>query len=113
MQHRGRRWCGGVSFRRPGVKREERDQNSETDVQEQINMALRFRTDLPRRRRSLQLANVETARRDWNALIKQDQTDEQNETSESEIDRDLPRSCAPVPAAPNSDQQKSWDKREF
>src|SRR3984893_3068760 len=76
-------------------------------------MALRFRTDLPRRGRSLQRANVEAARRDWHALIKQDQTDEQNETSEREIDRDLPRGRAPVPAAPNSDQQKGWDKREF
>ena len=76
-------------------------------------MALRFWTDLPRRSRSLQRANVEAARRDWNALIKQDQTDEQNETSEREIDRDLPRGRAPVPAALDSDQQESWDKREF
>ena len=76
-------------------------------------MALRFRTDLPRHGRSLQRANVEAARRDWNALIKEDQTDEQNETSEREIDRDLPRSRAPVPAAPDSDQQKSRDEREF
>src|SRR5437016_9708938 len=35
-----------------------------------------------------------------------------NETSEREIDRDLPRSRAPVPAAPNSDQQKSRDRSE-
>ena len=53
------------------------------------------------------------ARRDWNALIKQDQTDEQNETSEREIDGDLPRGRAPIPAAPDSDQQKSRDEREF
>ena len=76
-------------------------------------MALRLGADLSRRRRCLQRANVKAARCDWNALVEQDQTDEQNETSERKIDRDLPGGRASVPAAPDSDQQKSRDECEL
>ena len=45
VQHRGRRRRGGVGFRRPGVKRKERDENAEADQQEQEDVALRVGGD--------------------------------------------------------------------
>src|SRR5204863_409300 len=49
-------------------------------------------------------ANIKATRFNWNALIKQNQTDQQNEASNREIDRDLPGSRGPISAAPDSDQ---------
>src|SRR6266487_3677597 len=95
------------------MKREEGDQDSETKEQEQINMTLCLDANLPHRSRGLQRANVETARPDWHALVKQDQTNEQNETTECKIDRDLPSRRGPVSAPPDPDQQKRRDEREF
>src|SRR5205814_6745633 len=104
MQHRRRRRRGCISFRGPGVKWEERDENSEADKQQQINMALRIRRDLTEGGSGFQRADIEATRFNWNALIKQDQTDQQDEASNREIDRDLPRGRGPIPAAPDSDQ---------
>ena len=41
VQHRGRRGRGGIGRRRPGVKREERNENAETDQQEEVRSVLR------------------------------------------------------------------------
>ena len=95
------------------MKGKERDQNSKADQKQQIDVMLRIGGKLPRRDGGLQIANVETARFGRNALIKQDQSKQQNETAEREIDRDLPGGGDTVAAAPNSDQQKCRDEREL
>ena len=41
VQHCRRRWRGRVSFRRPGVKWKQRDENSKANKQQQVNMTLR------------------------------------------------------------------------
>ena len=46
MQHRGRRRRRGVCFRRPRVKWKKRNQNSEADQQQQINVLLCVGADL-------------------------------------------------------------------
>src|SRR5579884_2577617 len=93
---------------------EKRDENSKTDQQQQINVALRVRRDLSDLGRSLhQVAHVETAKRNGKTLVKQDQTQQQNETPDCQIDRDLP--CGPdtISASPNPDQQKRRNQRQF
>ena len=76
-------------------------------------MPLRVWSDLAHSRRSLQNTNIETPRAERKALIKQDQTEQQNEAADRQINRDFPRRCDPISAAPNSDQQKCRDEREF
>ena len=113
MQHRSGCRRGGIRFRRPRVKRKERDENSETDKQQQINMPLRVRRDLAHCGCSLQHANIKTPRGERKALVKQDQAEQQNETADGQIDCNFPGRCDPIPAAPDSDQQKCGDQREF
>ena len=113
VQHCSRRRRGGIGFRRPCVKRKERDENSETDKQQQINMPLRVRSDLAHSSCSPQHANIKTPRSERKALVKQDQAEQQNETADGQVDRDFPGRCDPIPAAPDSDQQKCGDQREF
>ena len=61
MQHRGGRRGGSVGFRRPGVEREERDQNAEPDQQQQKNIALGAGRDLGGR--FLQFAEIKDCAR--------------------------------------------------
>src|SRR4029077_8545702 len=91
----------------------ERDEDSETDKQQQINMPLRFRSDLAHSGCSLQHANIETPRGERIALVKQDQAEQQNETADCQIDCNFPGGCDPIAAAPDSDQQKCGYQREF
>ena len=86
------------------MKWEERDEDSEADKKQQINMALRIRRDLTQGGCGFQRADIKATRFNWNALIKQNQTDQQNEASNREIDRDLPGGRGPISAAPDSDQ---------
>src|SRR5207244_2978835 len=113
MQHRCRCGRGGIRFRSPTVERKKRDENSETDEQQNVNLPLRRGRDLPGERGSLQIANVEAARFDRNALVKQDQSEQQNETPEREINRDFPRSRGAIAASPDADQQKRRDQRQL
>src|SRR6266699_4843268 len=46
MQHRCWRWSRSVSFRRPGMKWEEGNENSKTDKQQQVHVSLCVRCDL-------------------------------------------------------------------
>ena len=71
MQHRGGRGRGSVGFRRPGVKREERNEYAETDEEKQENLVLRARRDAAIARHRLQRAEVETAQFRRHAAIKQ------------------------------------------
>ena len=47
------------------------------------------------------------------AAIKQDQAEEQNETAEREIDRDLPGRGEAIARAPDADEQKGRNEREL
>src|SRR5947199_3956722 len=106
MQHCRRRRSRRVSFRRPCVKREERNKNSKADKQQEVNVTLCVCCDLAEGSCDRQRADVEAAQWGRNALVKQDQTQQQNETSYREIDRDFPCCRYPITGAPNSDQQK-------
>src|SRR4029453_12232246 len=112
-QHCSGRWRGGVRFRRPRMKRKERDENSETDKQQQINMLLRVWSDLAHCGCSLQHANIKTPRDERKALVKQNKAEQQNETADGQINCDFPSRCDAIPAAPDSDQQKCGDQRKF
>ncbi len=63
--------------------------------------------------RDLQRANIEAARLRGQALIKQDQTDKENETAKRQIDGDFPGGGHAIAAPPNSNKQKSGNQREF
>ena len=47
VQHRRRRRSRRVSFRRPGVKRKERNQDAKADQQEEENLVLRMSAAMP------------------------------------------------------------------
>ena len=113
VQHRGGRGRGGIGFRRPGVKREERNQNAETDQEKEENLVLRAGQNAAVRRHRLQSAQVETAQFSRDAAVEQDQAEEQNEAAEPEIDRDLPGRGGAVARAPDADEQKSRDQRQL
>ena len=76
-------------------------------------MALRIGGDLAGGSSCLQCANIETARRVGHAVIEQDQTEQENEAAERQINRDFPRRGDAISAAPNSDEQKCRNQREF
>jgi len=95
------------------VKRKKRDENSETDKQQQINVPLRVRSDLAHSGCSLQHADIKTARGERNALVKQDQAEQQNETADGQIDCDFPRRCDAIAATPDADQQERRNQCEF
>ncbi len=113
VEHGGRSGGGGIRFGRPGVKGEERDENSEPDQEEQIDMVLRGGGNLSGRGGRLQHAQIEAARGFRHAAIKQDQPEEENEAAGGEIDRDLPGGGVAVSAAPDSDEKESGNEREF
>src|SRR4026208_2588458 len=101
MQHRRRRWGRGIRFRGPSVEWKERDKNSKTNKQHQVNTALRVRPDLTEARGSRQGANIKAARRGGKALIKKDQAKQQNKTANCQVDGDLPRRRDTISAAPD------------
>ena len=111
VQHRGRRRCSCVGIGRPGVKWTKRNENAEADEQNQVNVSLRLRSDL--HGGFLQCANIKTARGHGHALIKHDQTEEQNETAQRKIDCNLPRRGGAVIASPNADQQERRNECEL
>src|SRR5438034_9901716 len=104
MQHCRRRRRGCISFRRPGMKWEERDEDSEADKKQQINMALRIHRDLTQGGGGFQREDIKATRFNWNALIKQNQTEQQNEDSNRDMDLDLPGDRGPVSAAQDRHQ---------
>src|SRR5262249_27619216 len=113
VQHRGRRRRGRISFRRPRVKRKERNENSEADEQQKVNVALVRRGEGVNRGSLLQFRDIETALRRRKTLVEQDQSDQQNETAEREIDRDLPGRAHAISRSPNPNQKKCRDQREL
>ena len=113
MQHRRRRWRRGIRFRRPGVKRKERNENAESDQEEEENRVLRARWNGTTRGDRLQRAQIKTSRSDRHAAIEQDQTEEQNKAAEREINRHFPGGGVAVAAAPDSDKQKRRDQRQL
>src|SRR5262249_2198532 len=94
-------------------KWKEGDKDSETEKQQQIHMSLRIRRDLAHCGCSLQHANIKTTRGEREALVKQDQAEQQNKAANGQIDCDFPSCCDAISAAPNSDQQKCGDQRKL
>src|SRR5947207_3413136 len=95
------------------MERKERGQNSEPGKEQQIGVMLGISGKLHGADRGLEIANIEAARFGRNTLIKQNQSEEQNETAKREINCDLPRRRDAIAAAPNSDQQERRDEREL
>src|SRR5207249_11644141 len=95
------------------MKRKERDKNAEPDQQQKINVALHRSRNRVRGRGGLQFPNVKSSRGRWQTLVKQNQSDQQNETAEGEINCDFPRCDAAIARSPDSDEQKCRDQSEF
>src|SRR5438105_9269787 len=93
------------------MKWKQRNQNPETDEQQEINVFLCARRD--ERGARFQLRDVERLRALWQTLIEQDQSEQENETSHCQVDRDLPCGGNPVAASPDPNEQKCRDQREL
>ena len=111
MEHGRRRWRTGISLGRPCVERKERDEDSESDEQQQIDpvaiqkqSGFRHADDRPEveRPHTLGLDEIET-----------DQPQEENKAAEGEVDRGFPSRRLPVARAPDSDQQKRRDEGQL
>src|SRR5437660_995893 len=76
---------------------------------QEVNMRLCVRRNLTEAGGSLQRANVKTACRDGETLIKENQAEEQNEAANCQVNSDLPRCRDTISAAPDPDQQKCGD----
>ena len=61
----------------------------------------------------LQRANIETPRCLGHAAVEQDQTEQENEAAKREINCDFPRSSNAISTAPNPDEQKRRNQRQF
>src|SRR5438874_1572215 len=61
----------------------------------------------------LQFSNIKSPTCRRQALVNQNQANQQNETSQSEINRDLPRRCGAVSGSPDHNQQKRRNQREL
>src|SRR5207247_2390257 len=95
------------------MKWEQGNENAETNQQQKIDVALLRSGNGMHSDRFLQRANIEAPFRRRKTLVKKNESDQQNETAEREINRDLPRGADAIAGSPNSDQQKCRDQREL
>src|SRR6476646_6645116 len=113
MQHCGGTGSRGIGFRRPGVEGKERNQCAKPNKQQQKNLILRACADPAVRRHRLQCPQIETSQIRRHAAIEQDQPEQENKTSDREVDRNFPRGPESIARTPDADQKKSWNEREL
>ena len=113
VQHRGRGGRRGIGFRRPGMKREKRNQNAKPDEEEEEDLILRGGGDPAIGRDGLQRAKIKAAQCRRHAAIEQDQSEKQNEAADSEVDCHLPCGREAISRAPDADEEKSRNQGQL